>query len=208
MGYMQDPPLRSAISWGLLACILCWSSDWPMSAARDMASGMFLSFDLWLRTDQKRLGLHFRSDSIEPKNASRLTQIKRFTLLRMPLNFFLRYSDVGDRFNFWRVVSFFLIKLIIWPFIQGTGFLPFNLFLEIWSATPAKKTSLQHNCSVIWISSSFSLRSASWAVTLCKYWVWLHIFPCQVSLASHIDHIRIRCRLICFSDKETRIKIK
>ena len=93
----------------------------------DTVSGIFRYLDFIFRMDQKRFGFDLSSGSIATKNESRLSRILRLISERKSLNLFLKLLD-GNRFNFRLIDSFFFIRSIIGPLIQGIELFFFSFF--------------------------------------------------------------------------------
>ena len=126
-----------------------------------ISPGTFQWFDFNFRIDQKHFELDLRSDSISKKRVMCLaySMLDRRT----------QVSKLGPQIAWWRclsffqVDSFFSIKFIMGPFIQGTGFLPLSFLFRIWYFTAPRGASFQLCQSILVLTSSFETEFAKFA---------------------------------------------
>ena len=126
------PQLR--LEWGLDSCVVTGCHG---NRFREV-----LGFDFTLRTDQKRFGFYFKIDSISTKIVTLHSRSLRLISERRVLNFSLRRLDALC-FSFLRIESFLLMRFMMEPLIQGSGFVPLSFFFGIKSATAARTASFQ-----------------------------------------------------------------
>ena len=122
-----------------------------------IVSGTFLCFDFTFRTDQKRFGLDVKFDSTSSKNASLHAHSLSWISERRVLNFSFRRLDALC-FSFLRIQSFLLMRFMMEPLIQGSGFVPLSFFLGIKSATAARTTSFQQHQSLLMSAASAEIK--------------------------------------------------
>ena len=113
-----------------------------LPVAMETLCGMLRDFERVFNTDQRHLRLIFNSMLADSKNSSLLSLIARFTCESRVCNLTFRDSD-GSNFSFLRTVSLFLIRLIMAPVSQGTGFPPLKRLDGILSFTAARNRSFQ-----------------------------------------------------------------